>query len=236
MNPDLFEMIVILRTAVNTDIMIAGMVAPLPNYRLPRALRFSFACPCSLRVLAPAGSPRTQIHIFSLTLHSLLLLSPSLILSRSVFFSELARASTRASPRKASSRAIPVITTTSIFVKSLSPLSSSPSFPFLPLRRLPTSQSFDLPLYKLGRHAGRKSAVSPRRTRDIFQIINFYECRARGTHRPSTQCTHLFFFADVSFPFPAHYCRQSDWICPISRVERKKRARQETPGCKFVYT
>jgi len=87
--------------------------------------------------------------------------SLSLILLRSVFFSELARAPARASPRKASSRAIPVITTTSIFVKSLSPLSSSPSSPlFTPLPTPPTVWSFDLPLYKPGRYAGRKSAAT----------------------------------------------------------------------------
>lgn len=104
--------------------MIAGTSVLLPNYCLPCASRFSSACPCRY--------PTNSVSLSLFCSHPL---------SRSVFFSELARASTRASPRKASSRAIPVITTTSIFVKSLSPLSSSPSSPFLPLRRPPLSLS-----------------------------------------------------------------------------------------------
>jgi len=108
-------MIIILRTTV--DIMIQATIL-FPNYRVSRALRFSSACPC----------PRSPFLSFPrvLSFHHTLFLLSSRALS---FFRNFAKASARASPRKASSRAIPVITTTSIFVKSLSPLSSSPSPP-----------------------------------------------------------------------------------------------------------
>jgi len=97
---DLYGMIVILRTAANTDIMIAGMVVPTPNYRLPRAFRvFSFACPYSplpheythtrARMHARGTFPLLHIHTYTLSLS--LSLSLYIILSRSVFFSELAR-------------------------------------------------------------------------------------------------------------------------------------------------
>ena len=165
-------MIIILRTTA--DIMIQATIL-FPNYRVSRALRFSSACPC----------PRSPFLSFPrvLSFHHTLFLLSSRALS---FFRNFAKASARASPRKASSRAIPVITTTSIFVKSLSPLSLSPSLPPSPSPSLltpspPTIWSFDLPLYKPGRPIPDENRQPPAPSplpRDIFQIINFYDWRA----------------------------------------------------------
>lgn len=161
--------------------MIAGTSAPLPNYRLPRTLRFSSACSC------PLSHPAAPIpHDFSLTLS----LSSSLSSSRPLsFWSELARASTRASPREASSRAIPVITTTSIFVKSLSPLSLPPSSPFLPANASP--RSFDLPLYK----SGRRTKIGSRRRHLVRYFPNYKFLRVP---RPSISRNDLSFSTGVS--------------------------------------
>lgn len=202
-------------------------------------LLFLFRVSLRVLVLRPCQIP-LDLSLLSLALS--FLYSPPFILSRYVFFSELARASTRASPRKASSRAIPVITTTSIFVKSLSPLSlpppPPPSPPFYPLRRLPyTDWSFDLPLYKLAIAAPDENRQPPPsaspsgRGCDIFQIINFYECRAYA--RPSIPPTYLSFSTDAFsslLPFPPA-CDMPSVRLDLSdfarRAEKRKARRPE---------
>lgn len=165
--------------------------------------------------------------------------SPPLALSRSVFFSKVARASTRATPRKASSRAIPVITTTSIFVKSLSPLSSSPSFPFSAPPPSPPSNCpgpsicrFINPVVASNENRRQPSvAVAVVARTRYFPNYKFLRVPQRAARSPfdfarlSLLSRRRFFFLPFrppSFPPPPARCRQSDWICPISRVEREK--------------
>lgn len=161
-----------LRTAINDNFALATI--SLRNYHLPHT-----RSPILFRVWfrhLPRFFPSSFSHSPFERKHISLSISPflSLPFALSFFLETCERASTKASPRKASSRAIPVITTTSIFVKSLSLLSSSPSRPFYPFSL--TGWSFDLPLYKSrSSYRTKKSAQSPP-PRDIFQIINFYEC------------------------------------------------------------
>jgi len=75
------------------------------------------------------------------------------------------------------------------------------------------TRSFDLPLYKPSRHAGRKSAVPPRRARDIFQIINFYECRA-----PRVLCSPPFDPAIAHSPFPPAFLPSSRPLSTLSQI------------------
>lgn len=98
------------------------------------SLRVLVLRPCQIPLDLSLLSLFLSFSVFlSLSLSCILLLSSCRALS---FFRNLRERRRERPPRKASSRAIPVITTTSIFVKSLSPLSlpppPPPSPPFLP--------------------------------------------------------------------------------------------------------
>lgn len=181
-----------------------------------RALSGSLPCVPTL-VLHSCRFPESSLSIT---------LSFSYPLALCLFFGTCERASARASPRKASSRAIPVITTTSIFVKSLSPLSSSPSSPLL-TPSPPTVWSFDLPLYKPGRYTGRKSAATSAVAVTAWYFPNYKFLRLTRV------ILALRFYVPIRFrwyffPFRSLLPRDtvSHWICPILCIEQEKDERE----------
>lgn len=108
-------------------------------------------------------------------------------------------------PRKAMSRAIPVITTTSIFVKSLSPVWFFAPLSATDFRKVLSISRF-INLIAAPHQWKCKDPCTPC---DIFQIINFYD----GV------------FSTVFSRLPRHSAtlskHQSGWICPISCAASK---------------
>lgn len=152
----------------------------------------------------------------SVRIHRARVRAYSAILIPRIFFEKLRASSWVRPSRKASSRAIPVITTTSIFVKSLSALSSSLTRAPGPFHFLPSFFFRFLFLFHFCLGIDQAFSISrfinsiaraeiQERASSIFQIINFYE-GSRVAERVSPLFLYYFLFTGpnprASFSLP----------------------------------